>query len=162
MEPMDELLLFLCARLYRRESVAQAAHPITSATALRWKVMPYERRIPGAGLKPARVWGVVTNPGEMLMVDAYEIKGDVAEHVVLHDPVSVLADVSSDWQIIKVVTGWRHPRLFDGCEENTGPYTCSRDGATCDCGLYDQQMAVLRSLAMRDAGHPDFRAAWTL
>lgn len=69
----------------------------------------------------------------------------------------MIADVESKRRIVDTVTRWGHPRLYDGSDENVGPYPCSRDGAECDCGLYERQVAVLQALALPYAGHQE---AW--
>lgn len=102
MDDLDIAAAFVRARLDEDEQLARAAHPITSATALRWKVKPYERRIPGAGLTPTRVWGVVVEPRETIMADTYEISSYVADHIARHNPARTLADIKAKRELLAI------------------------------------------------------------
>jgi hypothetical protein len=72
------------------------------------------------------------------------------------------ADVEAKRRIVDKVVGWGHQRLYDKLGENTGPYSCSRDGATCECGVLEQQLDVLHPFASEHSTHPDYRPDWSL
>lgn len=81
-------------------------------------------------------------------------------------PDQVLRAVEAKRKLIDTVMAWEHQLLHTGCEENAGPFPCSRDGAECDpvmCGVGEKQDQVLRALAAEHADHPDYqKEAWAL
>ena len=85
-----------------------------------------------------------------------------AAHIARHDPVRVFRGVEAKRRLLDKVTNWEHQQLFDDTDENTGPYPCSRDGATCECGTLDRQSDVLRSTASEWSTHPDHRQEWRI
>ena len=74
--------------------------------------------------------------------------------------------VEAKRKLIDTVMAWEHELLHTGCEENVGPFPCSRDGAECDpvmCGVGEKQDQVLRALAAEFAGHEDYqKEPWAL
>jgi hypothetical protein len=73
----------------------------------------------------------------------------------------MLRAVDAKRRLLDKVANWEHQRLYDDTDENTGPYPCSRDGATCECGVLDQQIDVLHWSAVEWSTHPDYRQDWT-
>jgi len=83
-------------------------------------------------------------------------------HVARWDPAAVIEDLAAKRALVDEVAGWRHERLYDRLEENTGPFPCSRRGNVCDpmhCGVRLRQLVVLRHLAAPFRTHPEWQEA---
>ena len=145
----DELVAFIHARLDEDETVARAA------------AMDSNNRGEWTQVDPDRCPGAV-NDADGVVVVYDEGSPDVREaaHIARFDPARALRGVGAKRRILVALNTWEHARLYDGTDENAGPYSCTRDGLTCECGVLDHQLDVLRPMASVWSTYPDYREEW--
>jgi hypothetical protein len=140
---MDDPASFLTARLDELEAAARAATcgshgPMWTTGAGGWvQVAEHE-----SGFQAE-----IDDPDLSVTVSELEHLGeDMAEHIALHDPAAVLADVDSKRRIL--------------AEHRAGPGGC----ITCTDRDYpeDYPCATAKLLVLPFASHPDYREGWAV
>lgn len=96
---------------------------------------------------------------------------EIIEHVALHGPDYVLADIASKRQIIHRVMSWNH-HVSEDCWYTCGAAAEERDGGECcndnqpdecTCGLDERRMMILAPLAAPFSAEPGYKAEeWAL
>lgn len=90
------------------------------------------------------------------------VSAAVGQHLVRHDPKTVLRRCAADRKLIADVQGWPHltvgdtwyscAQAIDDWEKDAAPGSACADedraGQPCDCGLVDRQRTVLMALAV--------------
>jgi hypothetical protein len=132
-----DLVAFLRARLDEDEQVARAAAEPEGAC---W-VGSSESGHPWRFSEGRGVYAEIENVGESRWPQIVGADADaVQDHVAVHDPARVLAEVAAKRALLDAMIG---PAL-----------SVARAG-TCDAGL-----ATARFLALPYADHPDYQEAW--
>jgi hypothetical protein len=138
----DDLVVFLRARLDIDEQVAR------EATVGPWRNAPTSSHYEDAAGPAEGVYAVVSGTG-LTYIARTGIRGDRqgmvnAEHIALHDPARVLAEIDAKRRIIAEYE--KEARLMASGYESA--YTA---------GGQDARYTVLRFLALPYRDHPDYR-----
>lgn len=141
MSGVDDLVAWLRAQLDERERVARAA-----ANSLR------------CGCHPGSHPGAWTANDARVTTELHDVAGgegwpasigdDVAQHIALNDPASVLADVEAKRRILDEYEMW--------AEDDDDDYEHAQAAATSAAAL----LVVIKLLALRHAGSPGYRDEW--
>ncbi|MGA5560350.1 DUF6221 family protein [Streptomyces platensis] len=138
----DELVAFLRSRLDEDEAVARAAF-----------AGPWVRRDQVAGVHAADA--TPERPFGSAVADCRRVPGGFgygtanADHIALHDPVRVLAEVEAKRELL---TRYDEPETSGGLPESFNRLTRQVQRSV----LSD----AFRCLALPYAGHPDYRKEW--
>lgn len=143
----DDIVAFITARLDEDERLARAVEDNSAPWVGQWKVDGEH------ALRTYNDWVLASHFPE-------PFRPGFLTHVARHDPARVLRGVEAKRQILNKVAAWQHQRLYDDTDENAGPYSCSRDGHTCECGVLEQQLDVLRPTASEWSTHESYREEW--
>jgi hypothetical protein len=135
-----DLIAWLRAQLDEDERMATTAAKLAG---LRWRVEPYEPSEPGAF--PTGVWIQEDGPGDMVHGVAVASGSFVADHIALHDPARVLADITAKRAILARHDGF----ACAGCEARQ----LDEDEPLSRCTL-------VRLLASVYAARPGYRQEW--
>jgi hypothetical protein len=108
---------------------------------------------------------VIACEGQLVMFGTAD-----AEHIALHDPAAVLADIAAKRAIIVEVQSWKHARNEEDCwyscaqaKDECGDWHCCDDGragSACDCGLDSRKRKILGPLASAYAHRDGFDPSW--
>jgi hypothetical protein len=100
--------------------------------------------------------GVIASDGDRAEECANGNWTGIAEHIVRHDPVRVLADIEVKRELIKL---HKSAKLSYLPSRERGCVTCSTAQAW-DAQAGEANCQTLRLLALPYADHPDYRDAW--
>lgn len=147
MDPMDDLIAFLRARLHEDEELARQAEQVGGAPS--WDRTADVLLLPG--LQTRR------RLADRGVPDA--LQGAVEAHAARHDPARVLAEVDAQRRIVELhepvtLRAGGGAAYFDTtqvCRSCEPPKQFPETAYPC---------ATIRLLALPFAGHPDYRNAW--
>jgi hypothetical protein len=159
---VSEIADFLNAQYDRREKAAKLMAKYYPPP---WEV--FDRGWMARVYGEAPFWEVIRLEQGAWMDDDTPGLDEIIEHVALHDPDWVLADIEAKRQIIREVMSWRHDVVEGDCWFTCGAATEERDGGECcddnqrdecTCGLDERREKILRLSAAPFSGEPGYDA----